>query len=88
MQLSDEHVEQFQRLYKEHFGQDLSPEEAREQGIRLAAYVIKYVGRPLTKLEGRKLAIMTTKRRYPEFIRALCLSGRSSARAGSWPSSG
>ena len=35
MQLTDEHVAEFQMLYKKHFGMDISKAEALEKGIRL-----------------------------------------------------
>ena len=35
MTLSDEKVIEFQKLYKEHFGKDISKEDARENGIKL-----------------------------------------------------
>jgi hypothetical protein len=35
MQLADEHIAEFQMLYRKHFGQDISTEEALEKGLRL-----------------------------------------------------
>lgn len=35
MQLADEHLAEFQMLYKKHFGVDISKAEALEKGIRL-----------------------------------------------------
>ena len=35
MALSDEKIEEFQNLYKEHFGVEISKEDARENGIKL-----------------------------------------------------
>ena len=35
MTLSDEKVIEFQKIYKEHFGKDISKEDARENGIKL-----------------------------------------------------
>lgn len=35
MRLSDEDIAEFQRLYKERYGIDISKEDAREQGMRL-----------------------------------------------------
>ncbi len=35
MQLTDEHIAEFQMLYKKHFGVDISKAEALEKGIRL-----------------------------------------------------
>ncbi len=35
MKLSDEKVIEFQNLYKEHFGEEISKKDAYEQGIKL-----------------------------------------------------
>ncbi|MEI8270292.1 MAG: hypothetical protein WCG45_02900 [bacterium] len=35
MTLSDEKVIEFQKIYKEHFGKEISKEDARENGIKL-----------------------------------------------------
>ena len=35
MQLADEHIEEFQMLYRKHFGKDISKDEALERGLRL-----------------------------------------------------
>lgn len=35
MNLSDEKVIEFQNLYKEHFGEEISKKDACEQGIKL-----------------------------------------------------
>lgn len=35
MQLADEHIAEFQMLYKKHFGIEISKAEALEKGIRL-----------------------------------------------------
>ena len=35
MKLTDEHIAEFQMLYKKHFGKDLSKEEALKKGIQL-----------------------------------------------------
>ena len=35
MKLSDEKVIEFQKLYKEHFGKEISKKDANEQGIKL-----------------------------------------------------
>ena len=35
MNLSDEKVIEFQKLYKEHFGEEISKKDAYEQGIKL-----------------------------------------------------
>ena len=35
MTLSDEKVIEFQKIHKEHFGKEISKEDARENGIKL-----------------------------------------------------
>jgi hypothetical protein len=35
MQLTDDHLTEFQMLYRKHFGVDLTKEEALEKGLRL-----------------------------------------------------
>lgn len=35
MQLADEHIKEFQMLYKKHYGVEISTAEALEKGIRL-----------------------------------------------------
>ena len=35
MVLSDENIREFQTLYKEHFGEEISVEDARESGSKL-----------------------------------------------------
>lgn len=35
MHLSDEHITEFQVLYRKHFGTDISKADAMEKGIRL-----------------------------------------------------
>ena len=35
MQLTDEHIAEFQMLYKKHFGAEISKEQALEKGLRL-----------------------------------------------------
>lgn len=35
MQLTDEHIAEFQMLYRRHFGVDISKDEALEKGLRL-----------------------------------------------------
>jgi len=39
MTLSDEHIKEFQQLYKEHFGKEISAEDARENGAKLLRLV-------------------------------------------------
>ena len=39
MALSDENIKEFQALYKERFGKDISKEDASEQGMKLLKLV-------------------------------------------------
>ena len=45
MALSDENIKEFQTLYKEHFGKEISKEDARENGIKLLR-LISIIYRP------------------------------------------
>ena len=54
MELSDQHIAEFQTLYKNHFGKEISREEAYEKGIKLLR-LIKLVYKPLTEEELSKL---------------------------------
>ena len=47
--LSDEQIKQFQILYKRHFNEDISKEEALKKGIRLIN-LIRVVGRPINEI--------------------------------------
>ncbi|MCX6751928.1 MAG: hypothetical protein NTZ87_00265 [Candidatus Nomurabacteria bacterium] len=47
MVLSDENIKEFQALYKEHFGKDISKEDACNQGIKLLQ-LISIIYRPKT----------------------------------------
>lgn len=35
MRLADEHIVEFQMLYRKHFGKDISEDEALKKGLRL-----------------------------------------------------
>lgn len=39
MKIEDEDMKEFQRLYKEHFGEELTREEAYEKAIRLLNFI-------------------------------------------------
>ena len=54
MRLSDQHIAKFQKLYHEHFGKEISKEEAREQGIKLVR-LVELVYRPLSADEERRI---------------------------------
>mgnify|MGYP000922325709 CR=1 FL=1 len=49
--LSDEQIEQFQILYKRHFNEDISKEEALKKGIRLIN-LVRIVSRPIDNTEN------------------------------------
>jgi hypothetical protein len=53
MMLSDENIRAFQVLYKEHFGKEISVEDARENGIKLLRLISLIYG-PKTK-EGSEV---------------------------------
>jgi hypothetical protein len=53
MVLSDENIVDFQTLYKEHFGKDITKEEAYEQGMKLLS-LISIVYRPMTSEDFEK----------------------------------
>jgi hypothetical protein len=53
MVLSDENTISFQTLYKEHFGKDLSKEEAYEQGMKLLS-LVSVIYRPMTSEDFEK----------------------------------
>jgi hypothetical protein len=44
--LSDENIREFQELYKEHFGVEISKEEAYENGTKLL-HLISLIYRPI-----------------------------------------
>ncbi len=48
--LSDERIVKFQTLYKKHFGQELSKEEAYEMGAKLLR-MVQLVYKPITEKE-------------------------------------
>ncbi len=51
MNLSDEKVIEFQNLYKEHFGEEISKKDACEQGIKLLQ-LISVLYRPKDSLKS------------------------------------
>ena len=52
--LSDKQVEEFQKLYKKHFGKDISKQEALESGIKLIS-LIKLIYKPMMQEDYNKL---------------------------------
>lgn len=49
--LSDEQIKQFQILYKRHFNEDITKEEALEKGIHLIN-LVRIVSRPINNTEN------------------------------------
>lgn len=50
MVLSDENIIAFQKLYREHFGKDISKEDAYKQGVKLLK-LVSIIYRPKTSVE-------------------------------------
>jgi len=50
MRLTDEHITQFQTLYKERFGAEISREDAHEKGIKLLR-LMSLIYKPMTEEE-------------------------------------
>lgn len=53
MRISDDKIKQFQVLYKKHFGQEISKDEALEKGTKLVE-LMSLIYRPITKAEYQK----------------------------------
>jgi len=60
MVLSDENVKEFQELYKEHFGKEISKEDARENGTKLLR-LIALLYRPTDQKESDSRPIQHTE---------------------------
>lgn len=52
--LSDDQISKFQALYKKHFGEEISRDEAYEQGVKLIR-LIELVYKPMTEAEYQQL---------------------------------
>lgn len=50
--LSDKQIKQFQTLYKRHFNEDISKEEALIKGIRLIN-LVRIVSRPINEIKDQ-----------------------------------
>lgn len=50
MVLSDEHIREFQKMYEEHFGVQISKEDAYENGVKLLR-LISLIYRPIDQGE-------------------------------------
>lgn len=54
MKLSNEKIDDFQKLYKKHFNKEISREEALQKGIQLVR-LVELIYKPMTKADFRKL---------------------------------
>jgi len=52
--LSDEQITKFQTLYKNHFGKEISREEAYEKGAKLVR-LIELIYKPMTESEYKQV---------------------------------
>lgn len=48
--ITDEHITQYQELYRERFGKELSREDARDQGTKLVR-LMQLIYKPMTQEE-------------------------------------
>lgn len=69
MQLSDEDIKEFQRLYKVHFNKEVSSQEALEKGTKLLT-LMKAVYKPMTQEEHDSIQ-KHRKDTMPELIQRL-----------------
>lgn len=53
MQLSQQHIEEFQQLYQRQFGQRLSAKDAAERGTQLVE-LMRHVYKPMTREQYRR----------------------------------
>ena len=61
--LSHEQITKFQVLYKNHFGKEISREEAYEQGVKLIR-LVELVYKPMTEAEYQQLQKRRQKTGY------------------------
>ena len=54
MQLSETDIDRFIFLYKTTFGQDISPQEAQEQGLKLTR-LMRLIYQPISKSDLKNL---------------------------------
>lgn len=52
MRISDEKIEEYRELYKKHFGEEISKEEALEQLTKLVN-MVKLIYRPIKKSDSK-----------------------------------
>lgn len=60
--LTDSDIIQFQKLYKEQFGADITRENAYEQGLKLVTLML-HVYKPMTKQESDRIDLHREKRK-------------------------
>lgn len=60
MNLSDEKIIEFQKLYKEHFGKEISKKDATEQGIKLLQ-LISILFRP-KEISARQIKLLKNQK--------------------------
>lgn len=54
MQLTNEQIAEFQELYRKHFSEEISHEQAHEEGIKLVR-LMQLIYKPMTKQEYGRL---------------------------------
>jgi len=52
--LSDDQLKKFQKLYKNHFGKEISRQDANEKGMKLIR-LVELIYRPMTEAEYKQL---------------------------------
>jgi len=52
--LSEEQIKEFQRIYKNFYGKEISREDAYEQGVKLIR-LIQLIYKPMTEVEFQQL---------------------------------
>lgn len=52
--LTDEQITKYQTLYKNHFGKEISREEAYERGVKLIR-LVELIYKPMTEAEYQRL---------------------------------
>ena len=52
--LSEEQIKEFQRIYKNYYGKEISRDEAYEQGVKLIR-LIQLIYKPMTEIEFQQL---------------------------------
>ena len=65
MQLSNEHITQFQTIYKKNFGKDISKEEALEKALKLVR-LMEIIFQPYSKQQIQTILKETNKTLQPK----------------------